>query len=1218
MDLAVEPLALAIRRYVFGKGGHGLGWRQDLVNPYDDVCRTHYEAAASDLDPAAGVRYRDVIIDLDFQARSDAKVNLRDAIAAATRVCAVLDTHDVRYRVVFTGSKGLSLVIPGACFWPMDGSGFTFVPFGNAILRRLIRIVCAEAGVDESTEGGWDPAVYNERAPIRICGMPNSKSRAKWGRTKYRTLLPRDWQKLSVDEMLALAEVPVSGPRWERVARNAWLESLWAGALIDTAKDDGGAVLVFGDDRVKLAKKAQGYPPCIQSIRDGAIRGYGHRNDIGIPVAAYHASAGDTVKEAIETMRRVPTRGDIDWETRAQWKAIAAGRNRKKYLFSSRSCHRMRALGAACTDQCPLYSSLRTVERSKGPKAPERRPYEWGDDKREVVGAREVAPRIRDLIISGSNDILCTATPGGGKTTGAAWATPIAQGLGQRVMYSAPTHDLGLQFAGLVPGASIKRGRDETNCIRHGLATRVAARGWSAVKEVCLGCEHFIKHKPMESTCGWWQQWSEGLDRPWVVTHAHLATTFPQQVYEPTVVIMDEDPLAACLGWAGGLEDGFTSDELCRLPNAADKSAADDLATAYALTFWDWKPTDGVIEFTFGTDGGPGPVAELAQLLGSRLRALEAGKHVVNGFWPEGDRGVQGIDAAALLLLREDARRPVADPEVVGCIDRIVALRWDSADYRPDVAPDRLPPNLLRPLLQVLRAGRQALDLRAAGKPQVAGAIPIRIKPEAQPDGTKVCRVAIRTFTPLDLDAGGEHARVVALDATGDVSLLARAIGRSADDIDRADVVMPTVGTICQVTDVRLPMATVMASQNKAKLWEERISRLAERQHEVHGGVLLVVTYKVIADALRGRWKGDPRFRVGHFYGLRGQDHVDVSAMLMVGYPSPNPSDVLLDAAALYEGVKDLDTTVEEVFRSYLEQGKMAEAEHLGLLVTEPKDPRVRALWRARSDAELWQDAHRPRPGRRAEAVVYVVTQVPFLVEYREPVVLGTLRALEGGAKERKLVSEGVHDLAEHLRGKLGWVSLRLLEIVLRGDVWASEAGDPPQGYFAAGTVYGSSTTVPAGKSKVGVTPMPTFNDEVVACPRVVSGLAEMASLLRDRHEIRPMTPRRISEAWNSYVGATSWFEVTRSGTGRGRPRKDSVIGSLDAWILDHENELREPSVVVRVDGRPVGPADVEQVWVMSRRPRIVRSVGWLDGEADEVEPVDHGVFRPGDWDEAL
>jgi len=104
--------------------------------------------------------------------------------------------------------------------------------------------------------------------------------------------------------------------------------------------------------------------------------------------------------------------------------------------------------------------------------------------------------------------------------------------------------------------------RTRKNCRHHDKVKALAGKGWSAITHVCHGCDDYEKDKPVESKCGWWRQWDDPDHLTWAVTHHHLPSGLPFRYHKPPTLILDEGTVQACLGWAGGLEDGFTDLDL--------------------------------------------------------------------------------------------------------------------------------------------------------------------------------------------------------------------------------------------------------------------------------------------------------------------------------------------------------------------------------------------------------------------------------------------------------------------------------------------------------------------------------------------------------------------------------------------------------------------------------------------------------------------------------
>ncbi len=382
--------------------------RQVHPDPYTDLCRTHYQADDSTLKHA--VRYLEPIIDLDFDSGKNRTENFEAAADAVRKLMAVFDEHHVPYRVYFSGSKGFHVTLPGVTFWPYNHENrrLEYVERGNHILRRMVRAICNEAGVPESnrnTKGnaGWDASLYDLRRMVRLPGVPHSKSiivsQEILSRTAtiYKTWLPTSWATWSIREVVEWSTVVRPVPAWTDISRNKWLEELWERAVIANDADANDEPVIYKPALMKTMTPSaphavadlRGYPPCITSIRQGDITVMGLRNRIGIAVCSFHASTGETVEDAIATMRCVPSRSrDLAAETRSQWNSITtkAGKPKENYRFSNRSCRTFRGAGATCTDKCPLHTEFIKGEKTSKRNVPYTKPFDWGTDDDTDLG----------------------------------------------------------------------------------------------------------------------------------------------------------------------------------------------------------------------------------------------------------------------------------------------------------------------------------------------------------------------------------------------------------------------------------------------------------------------------------------------------------------------------------------------------------------------------------------------------------------------------------------------------------------------------------------------------------------------------------------------------------------------------------------------------------------------------------------------------------------
>ena len=378
-------------------------------DPYTNLCRSHYEADSQDM--KGGIRYPEVIIDLDYDSGKDLTENFQAAADAAKKLTTLFDQNHISYHVYFSGSKGFHITFLGLTFWPINEGArrLEYVPQGNLILRRMVRMICNEAGVPESTRGkkgnaGWDPSLYDLRRMVRIPGVRHGKSlvvsQEVLGRTAniYKTWLPLEWTTWTMPQVVEWSTTGHQVPPWDKMSRSPWLESLWVNATIANDKDAEETPVVYKPSQMKSLVPSdphtmadlKGYPPCITSIRQGAITTMGLRNRIGIAVCSFHASSGESITDAITTMQSVPSRSrNVASETQSQWNAITVkGGHAPKdnYHFSNRSCRTLRGCGASCTDQCPLYNQFAQGELEYSKKIPYRQAHNWGSVKSVTLG----------------------------------------------------------------------------------------------------------------------------------------------------------------------------------------------------------------------------------------------------------------------------------------------------------------------------------------------------------------------------------------------------------------------------------------------------------------------------------------------------------------------------------------------------------------------------------------------------------------------------------------------------------------------------------------------------------------------------------------------------------------------------------------------------------------------------------------------------------------
>ena len=798
---------------------------------------------------------------------------------------------------------------------------------------------------------------------------------------------------------------------------------------------------------------------------------------------------------------------------------------------------------------------------------------------------------IYQHVTTGTEDELLLFPPGAGKTWNAVHALVGKATAGERTLYAGVSRKLCEQAMIWAnhPGEVMaeKLPRTSKNCQQYKDANKLSGKGWSAVEHVCRGqqCPAFKSEKPTESACGWWQQWNDPDHLVWAVTHHHLPSGLPFRYHKPSVLILDEGTVHACLGWSGGLEDGFTDLDL---ENLADSMPITD---------------PGIHHITLG-DPLPGAATRLLLKLAGRLRRWEKpGSPMVKLFQrlKQGKRyqnNVIGTDAAGYLLGYDQGTS--LDSATEKLLDDLLNEQRENLRVASSMPPrqrhtikplpepsslegDSVPPNILPPLVNALEAARDIIK-RQAG---TAGAVPMAIDLHQSENVDPVFSIRIRTFTPLHVP---KNCRVVALDATGSQELFEKCVGRPVNVVR---VHVPFKGQVIQATDMKLPKATLLCSKGAVSRWVNEIKPYLIRLHKMHGKVL-VVTFKELAFRLQSELKSFKGLEFHWFFGVRGEDFSSFPVQVTIGFPMSPPDMTYLDAAAIYQG-EDIDTTWEKQWRPYRVVGHENDSESVGVEVLVPVDPRLRAVYELSSDHEFYQVACSRNRILRFNHQSIVLSQVPFLPEFRVPVQLTTVRELLDTGQKEATIEERVHQLADSILNRLGWVSKRFLEAILvekRGSLVLSNGCE-----LAAGSLILYTISHPAANYS-DPQHRKLFNQRTTIC----SGLGFPNG----------MESRRFREAWASWESQTRWAgsDVSVKVKGKvGKPFQDVVYGDFNLWLWDNRDLVSHPDLVVTMDGGVVDGNTVDRLRDVTDVPgnRIVVDVSRVlpDGSLDDTVDMD-------------
>ncbi|OLE52823.1 MAG: hypothetical protein AUG51_16175 [Acidobacteria bacterium 13_1_20CM_3_53_8] len=271
---------------------------------------------------------------------------------------------------------------------------------------------------------------------------------------------------------------------------------------------------------------------------------------------------------------------------------------------------------------------------------------------------------------------------------------------------------------------------------------------------------------------------------------------------------------------------------------------------------------------------------------------------------------------------------------------------------------------------------------------------------------------------PLQLvpDKDGKLPPVTLLDATADPEIHSRIFGRKIK-IARADV-GPAPGTrhIAVRTGKRYGKTSLTTKRKDGKPNRDLQRAIAEVKHQLHkldpeGEAIAaesvgIISFMGCVDAI-GEALHIPEHRRGHYWGIRGSNHLeDCSILLLVGTPTLRPDELLRQARALYRD--DTEMVKETSPQEYKETGKHT-------------DPRLEHFAQYITNAELTQAAHRSRAIRHENRVIVsfclgdidflpiteTITEMPYLTPEGED----SYEARRNDAEQR--IAKAYEDLAK-------------------------------------------------------------------------------------------------------------------------------------------------------------------------------------------------------------
>ncbi|HEX3640931.1 MAG TPA: hypothetical protein VHV10_06555 [Ktedonobacteraceae bacterium] len=523
---------------------------------------------------------------------------------------------------------------------------------------------------------------------------------------------------------------------------------------------------------------------------------------------------------------------------------------------------------------------------------------------------RDIQSQARAHIKSGDASVLVVAAPPGvGKSRAlAAIGTPTTQPTadGQHdVAWIAQRHDMVDSIADLLYYRHIQPCTDQ-NCHEHSLHLHLGQKGYNTMSihsKHLAGCDYADQHKQEGSA---------------VYQQAHIRSSYPAK--HEAIVLDELDPST----WLPERE--VTVEKLhAALVQYSAESTADRLLRTLQGILTD-KAQEG--KAIYGKD---------------IFDALDRAAHGQLTNWlGELDQDARNRDPHPFVELDP------YDPEVENRVQSLTPV---------------LMPHLLRALMAELVKWQRGQDWNSC----------LRIGPATYGPGYALFVTEPLMFTP---GKDGTLPPAILSDATVDEEIHGLIFGRKLK-IERAPA-DPAPGTrhIAIRSGKRYGKTSLATRRKDGKPNRDLQRAIAEVRYElnkldpsgeqIRSGKVGIISFQGCVNEI-GEALGIPEERRGHYWGIRGSNHLeDCSILLLVGTPTLRPDELLRQARALYRD--DPDPIKETSPEDYKSTGKHT-------------DPRLQHFAEYTINAELTQAAHRNRPVRRENKTIvsFCLGDIDFL-----------------------------------------------------------------------------------------------------------------------------------------------------------------------------------------------------------------------------------------------
>lgn len=227
-----------------------------------------------------------------------------------------------------------------------------------------------------------------------------------------------------------------------------------------------------------------------------------------------------------------------------------------------------------------------------------------------------------------------------------------------------------------------------------------------------------------------------------------------------------------------------------------------------------------------------------------------------------------------------------------------------------------------------------------------------------------------------------EDVPLLLLDANGDRELLSYLTERELKEY-HASVKMDC--RIVQILDGKYGITTLFSRKKgepnkpKSSFWRlvQVVKQIAEQEEP---SKILIITWKVLEDVLvhmQKEGKLPSEISINHFGNIRGSnENENREIAIILGTPCPKPTDMMMQAQALYYEKEPVSAELESYEKAYNYKDK--DGNGWKIEMERYKDKRLEAIRRRYREMEIYQAAHRIRPILEGGKTIYLLTNLPI------------------------------------------------------------------------------------------------------------------------------------------------------------------------------------------------------------------------------------------------